>query len=156
MRLLLALVAVGVVVYFITQWVPAPLQRSSGDSGAVSAAPAPERKSPRMANRERPVAAGSIRDELSRTGEVVRDKARVAGEAIDDARLIAVVKSKLALDSELSALEISVTAHDGRVTLEGMVSSEALIARAVDLALHTDGVHHVQSRLQIGEPPPRR
>ena len=152
MKLLLALVVIGIAVYFVTQRAPAPVERSTNDSEAVdatAATPAPQRKSPRFDERDFELTADNIRDELSRTAEVVREKARVAGERIDDARIVAVIKGKLALDADLSALDVKVSAEDGRVVLDGAVAAPDLIARAVDLALHTDGVHHVQSRLQV-------
>src|SRR6185436_20578447 len=54
----------------------------------------------------------ALMDELKKTGQVVRRKATVAGqklaEATEDGRTTAAIKAKLALDPELSALDISV------------------------------------------------
>lgn len=94
-----------------------------------------------------------IRDELARTGHVVRRKAVEAGNAIanatEDARITAAVKSQLALDKELSALTISVNTTKGIVTLSGTVSSHELIKKAMDIALRLDGVSEVVSTLQV-------
>ena len=53
-----------------------------------------------------------IKAELERTGRVVRSKANAAvaksGEVIDNARVVAVIKSKLVGDQQLSAREIGV------------------------------------------------
>ena len=94
-----------------------------------------------------------IKDELARTGRVVRKKTEEAGEKIADAtadaRVTAAIKSKLAVDPELSALSISVNTTQGKVTLAGTVSSHELIKRAIKLALETDGASEVVSTLQV-------
>ena len=95
---------------------------------------------------------GKIRDELTRTGKVIREKAKKAGDAIADAtsnaRITAVIKSKLVHDSGLAAFKIDVDTTDGVVTLSGNVSSPEEIAKAMELVLATEGVHKVVSTLQ--------
>jgi hypothetical protein len=95
----------------------------------------------------------TIKEELAKTGRVVREKARKAGEAIADAtadaRTTAVIKTKLLKASSLSALKIDVDTTDGLVTLSGTVSAHEEIAQAVKLALETEGVHKVVSTLQV-------
>lgn len=53
-----------------------------------------------------------LKEELSRSGKVVREKAREIGakvaDATSDARVTAAIKAKLVADSSLSALDISV------------------------------------------------
>jgi hyperosmotically inducible protein len=94
-----------------------------------------------------------IKEELSRTGQVVRRKAREAGEAVADAaadaRITATIKAKLVKDPDLSAWDVLVNTTDGRVTLSGKVSSPEQIAKAMQLALETDGVNEVVSSLQM-------
>src|SRR6266550_5014592 len=62
-----------------------------------------------------------IKDELARTGQVVRRKAREAGQAINDAtadaRTTGAIKAKLVASKDLSALNISVNTTSGIVTL---------------------------------------
>src|SRR5580765_8444802 len=64
-----------------------------------------------------------IKDELTRTGKVIREKAKKAGDAIADAtanaRITAAIKSKLVQDSGLAAFKIDVDTTDGVVTLSG-------------------------------------
>jgi len=91
----------------------------------------------------------NIKDDLAKTGEVVRSKAIAAGERIADTRIIAVVKAKYVLDADLSAIDIGVECRDGEVTLTGTAASSNLIGRAIALALDTSGVHHVVSRLAV-------
>jgi osmotically-inducible protein OsmY len=94
-----------------------------------------------------------IKEELARTGRVVRQKARKAGQAVADAtenaRITASIKGKLTIDPDLSALSISVDTTDGVVTLSGTVSSHELIAKAIKLAWETEGVREVISTLQV-------
>jgi osmotically-inducible protein OsmY len=90
-----------------------------------------------------------IKSDLAKTGQVVRTKAQAVGEKIDDARIVTVVKAKFVLDRDLSAPDISVESHDGAVTLGGTVASPGLIGKAVVLALDTDGVHGVTSKISV-------
>ncbi len=96
-----------------------------------------------------------IREELARSGKVIRKKAEQAGtriaDATSDTRITAEIKSKLALESDLSALKISVNTTDGIVTLSGSASSLEAIQKAMKLALSVDGVTQVVSSLQVKE-----
>ena len=99
------------------------------------------------------IRAEDIREELARTSMVVREKAKDAGSAIADAaanaRITAAIKTKLLKEPGLSALQINVDTTDGLVTLSGTASSPDEVARALNLALATDGVHKVISTIQI-------
>lgn len=94
-----------------------------------------------------------IKDELARTGRVVRREAREAGQAIADgtadARTTAAIKAKLLGSRDLSALNISVNTTAGVVTLSGFVPSTEHISKAIVLAMETDGVREVVSTLQV-------
>jgi hypothetical protein len=94
-----------------------------------------------------------IRDELSKTGQIVRKKAAEAGHAIADAtadaRTTAAIKTKLIADPQLTGLSISVNTTDGIVTLSGSVSSPGDVGKAVLTALETEGVHEVVSTIQV-------
>ncbi len=94
-----------------------------------------------------------VKDELARTGRVVRRAAGAAGQAIADAtadaRITAAIKTKLIASRDLSALNISVNTTDGVVTLSGAVSSPDHIGKAILLAMKTDGVREVISTLQV-------
>jgi hypothetical protein len=96
-----------------------------------------------------------IKDELARTGEVIRRKAENAGsdiaDAAKDAKITTVIKAKLVASPDLSALSISVSTTEGRVTLSGTVSSPEKIGEAIKLAMGVDGVQEVVSTLQVKE-----
>lgn len=109
----------------------------------------------------------SIVEDLKRTGQVVRrktakavDKATEAADRVaevtEDARTTASIKAKLAMDPELSALDISVDTTNGRVTLAGRVDSPEHVARALRVALEPDNVHEVISTLQVREQEPAK
>jgi lambda repressor-like predicted transcriptional regulator len=90
-----------------------------------------------------------IKADLQKTGEVVRSNAKAAGGSINDARIVAQINAKLVLDADLSARAIDVDCSGGRVTLRGTVPSEALLGRAVALALDTSGVANVASKVSV-------
>ena len=94
-----------------------------------------------------------IKEELSRTGKVIRQLARDLGatvaEVTADARVTGAIKAKLVADADLSALSISVNTTYGVVTLSGTVATYDEIGKAMLLALETEGVREVISTLQI-------
>ena len=94
-----------------------------------------------------------IKDELAKTGKVIRKKAKQAGAAISDAaadaRITTEINGKFAVEPGLSALKISVDTTDGVVTLAGTVESHEAIQKAMNLALTVDGVTQVISTLQV-------
>jgi osmotically-inducible protein OsmY len=96
---------------------------------------------------------GQIEDELSRTGQVVRRKAQDIGEAAvnaaSDARAVADIKAKYAMDHSLSVWKISVSCNQGHVKLSGTVSSPDDIGKAMTLALEAPGVRDVTSTIKV-------
>lgn len=96
-----------------------------------------------------------MKSELKETGKVVRKKAEAAGQAISDAtadaRTTAEIKSKLAVERDLSALRISVNTTDGVVTLAGTVPSHSAAKKAMQIALEPKNAREVVSTLQVQE-----
>ena len=94
-----------------------------------------------------------IKDELARTGKIVRRQAREFGGEVADAtadpRIVAAIKAKFAAAPDLSMWTISVSSDQGRVTLSGTVSTEENIGEAVALALEVNGVRDVTSTLTV-------
>ena len=98
----------------------------------------------------------ALGEELKRTGRIVRRKAgqaaREVADATQDARTTAGIKTSLAVDPNLSVLDISVDTTDGRVTLAGHVDSTDDIARAIRIVLERDDVREVVSTIQVRPP----
>lgn len=94
-----------------------------------------------------------ISKDLARSGEIVRTKAEAVGNSIAsttaNARIVTTIKSKYTLDKELSGRAIAVACDNGHVTLSGSTTNPALIAKAVALALDTDGVTQVTAKLVV-------
>jgi osmotically-inducible protein OsmY len=82
-------------------------------------------------------------------GERAASAATQAREAVDDGSLTAKIKSKMALDDTVKALNIDVDTTRGVVTLSGVVASDAERKRAVQLARETEGVTTVRDQLQV-------
>ena len=96
-----------------------------------------------------------IKEELSRTGKVIRDKRKSIGHPGTNAApanattTAAQVQAKLAADRSLAGQSIHVEVNKGVATLSGDVSSYEQIDRAMKLALETDDVQKVVSLLRL-------
>jgi hyperosmotically inducible periplasmic protein len=94
-----------------------------------------------------------VKEDLAKTGEVIRDRARQATQALADstadARITAAIKRKLLTNKDTSALNISVNTTAGVVTLSGPVGSTDEISKAMVLAMDTEGVRRVISTMQV-------
>ncbi len=82
-------------------------------------------------------------------GEKLATGANQAERALENGALTAKIKSKMALDDTVKALDIDVDTASGVVTLTGTVHSQAERTRAVQLARETSGVTSVNDRLTI-------
>ena len=114
--------------------------------------------SPGDAVLERPVPTTGIVDEIdreraretgARIGERVAVGAEKAERAVSNASLTAKIKSKMALDDTVEALQIDIDTSGSVVTLRGTVDSEAERTRALQLARDTDGVTSVVDKLKV-------
>lgn len=74
---------------------------------------------------------------------------RTTGQAIDDATITMVVKSKLLADATVGALKIEVETRNGVVSLSGPVKSQSEKDTAVRIARETSGVKDVQDNLVV-------
>jgi osmotically-inducible protein OsmY len=97
----------------------------------------------------RPVDVDRARAAGASVGEKVAQGANEVERVAADAALTAKIKSKMALDDSIDALDIDVDTAKGVVTLNGSVDSEQHRERAVRLARETDGVVSVVDRLVI-------
>ena len=89
------------------------------------------------------------RETGAKIGETVATGAAKAEQALSEGALTAKIKSKMALDDTVKALSIDVDTRGTVVTLSGTVSSEAVRAKAVQLARETAGVTAVTDRLVV-------
>ena len=89
------------------------------------------------------------RETGAKIGETVATGAAKAEQALSEGALTAKIKSKMALDDTVKALSIDVDTKGTVVTLSGSVSSEAVRAKAVQLARETTGVTAVTDRLVV-------
>jgi hypothetical protein len=90
-----------------------------------------------------------IKNDLAKTGQIVRTKTQAVGDKIADARIVTVIKAKYVMDRDLSAIDISVDSQNGEVALGGTVAAPGLIGKAIVLALDTDGVRGVTSKISV-------
>jgi osmotically-inducible protein OsmY len=84
--------------------------------------------------------------------EVKNDAQRTtarAGEAMDDAGLLAKIKSNMLRSPEVEGLDVNVDVKDGVVTLSGSADTQAEKASAEKIAKTADGVKRVDNRIII-------
>ena len=133
-RALLAIVVIGFIAFFALGWWTGSRPSGTADkptatSGTIDTAAARER------------------------GAQIGEKAAVATakvqETVNEARVTAKIKAKMALDDSVKSRAIDVTTNGSTVTLSGKVGSVAERDRAVRLARETDGVTKVIDRLQV-------
>ena len=74
---------------------------------------------------------------------------RTAGVVIDDAAITASIKTKLTLDKDTKARQITVETQKGIVQLNGFVDSSAARSEAGKIAAGTDGVKQVRNNLEV-------
>lgn len=74
---------------------------------------------------------------------------QTVGERVDDRTISTKVKSKLAADDEVSAMNIDVDVKDGVVTLSGVVKSAEARQKAHDLAHTVSGVRSVRNEIEV-------
>ena len=89
------------------------------------------------------------REAGARVGERIAVGANRAEQMAADAALTAKIKSKMALDDNIEAIDINIDTAGSVVTLRGTVSSQDERQRAVRMARETDGVTSVVDQLVI-------
>lgn len=86
---------------------------------------------------------------VSSVGCASTEKQEGTGQYIDDTVITGKVKAALVKDPTTKASEINVETFKGAVQLSGFVSSQAAIARAVELARGVEGVQSVKNDMRI-------
>jgi hypothetical protein len=99
------------------------------------------------------LSASDIQADLNNNNPIVRTKDSAAGAptgSVDKSVIKSSVEGRLAADSEVSALKLDVNAKkDGEVELEGKAMSAEQVGKAIALALDTDGVNKVTSKIKL-------
>ena len=78
-----------------------------------------------------------------------RQSSRSLGETIDDAALLAKVRTALRLDRETRPLPLEVSVRGGSVVVAGRVPSEDLRKRALERVASVGGVETVDDRMRV-------
>ena len=132
---LVVIIVVAIVAFFIGyRW-------SNGDNAADSDFA--------VGTTGRAVDIGDARAAGAEIGEKVGEAANQAQRIASNAALTAKIKSKMALDDTIEAVEINVDTSGGVVTLRGAVDTLAEHDRAVQLARETEGVSSVVDLLRV-------
>jgi osmotically-inducible protein OsmY len=129
---LLMIVVVGLVAFLVGRWSTSAKVEPGTPSGTSG-----------------PIDTSKARDAGAKIGEATAKAANQAKEAITPAAITTKIKSKMALDDLVKALNIDVDTNGTVVTLTGDVGSEAERKRAVELAKETDGVTSVIDHLRV-------
>ena len=154
MKFLIKLVIVGIIVLVAAIWYYSdknPHAAKAKDEIKSAAADATQFVEDKIGTSN--LSTDEIKDELRRTGRIVRRKAEEAGAAVvdatADARTTSAVKARLMKEQNLASLNISVSTTAGVVTLSGTSASPDDIRQAIKTTMETEGVHKVISTLQV-------
>lgn len=85
-------------------------------------------------------------DEAQKEGQTATQR---AGQAVDDASLLAKIKSTMLRSPEVEGLDVNVDVKDGVVTLSGSADTQTERANAEKIAKSADGVKRVDNRITV-------
>lgn len=127
--------------------------RSAGNSAANAIGNAASNIGTAARIAEWHLTANDLQADLDNNREIVRTKETPAGAptaSSDKSMLESMVKSRLEADSSIAALKLSVDADKGGViNLKGKAMSAEEVGRAIALALDTEGVTKVTSKIKL-------
>jgi hyperosmotically inducible periplasmic protein len=97
------------------------------------------------------LSADDIKDDVAANRKIVRTKSGApTGMTADKSTFKATVQSRLRADTELATVPIDVDVdRDGTVNLDGKANTIEQIAHAIAVALDTEGVTQVTSKIQL-------
>ena len=81
--------------------------------------------------------------------DAAKDAAAAVGEKVDDAQIVARLKSEFAADKDISAMAIDVDSKEGMVTLSGTVTNSDAKVRADRIARGMKDVKSVNNQLEV-------
>jgi hyperosmotically inducible protein len=93
--------------------------------------------------------AKKIEKEFSGTKEAISNKTQSPEEYFDDAAITAKIKQDIINDPILNVFQIEVTTINGVVSLRGVVDSEQIIIKVIDLVSKQKHVKAVQNNLLV-------
>lgn len=94
-------------------------------------------------------AAADTRTAVMGAARETKEAASRLGEKVEDAKITTEVKTGLAVDKDLKALNIDVDTKDGVVTLMGTAPSATAKARAAEIARNVKDVKSVNNQLTV-------
>lgn len=95
------------------------------------------------------VLAGCEDQSAETVGRTIDQTIERAADVIDDATITTKIKTAIAREPNMSALQINVDTNNGAVTLTGTVDSKQTSDRATEIAQSVNGVKAVVNRLTV-------
>jgi len=108
-------------------------------------------ETPAVATSGRSIDTASARRAGAEIVDKVSEGAAKAGKALEEGKLTAKIKSKMALDDTIDGSDVNVTTEGTVVTLGGSVVNRKQHQRVVQLAKETAGVTNVVDHLTVRE-----
>lgn len=91
----------------------------------------------------------SVSNTADKADQAITKQGKVAGQAMDDTEITALVKTAFINEPGLKSMKITVDTTKGVVTLSGSVDSQAKKQKAEKLADQVNGVNSVSNKLTI-------
>jgi hypothetical protein len=143
LRIVLVLIIVAAIAAFFVGY------RFGGGDRAIETDPVVGTSGPDIDAPDIDVDVDRARETGARVGESIAVGANRAEQMAADAAVTAKIKSKMALDDNIEAIDIDIDTAGSVVTLRGTVSSQDERQRAVRMARETEGVTSVVDQLVI-------
>jgi osmotically-inducible protein OsmY len=102
-----------------------------------------------ISKQERQDANTAVMGAAGETKDAAKDAAAAVGEKVDDAQIVARLKSEFAADKDISAMAIDVDSKEGMVTLSGTVTNSDAKVRADRIARGMKDVKSVNNQLEV-------
>lgn len=93
----------------------------------------------------------AVSNTVDKVDNTISKKGAAAGQAIDDTKITAMVKSNLMNEPGLKSLKLTVTTLNGVVTISGSSNTSANREKAIQIAKAVDGVKSVTNKIVISE-----
>jgi hyperosmotically inducible periplasmic protein len=91
----------------------------------------------------------ALKQSIDAKEEAMKKQSETVGEVIDDAAITAKAKAAMMADPLVSAFNIDITTVQGVVKLNGAVTNQQIIDRALEIVRATPGVKSVENHLVV-------